>query len=184
MSFSTAIQRSSTILIDQSSLIKRVPLQKEIFPFYIVISSIITEIVTLFAFIVILFFMKFKIGVCLLALLFILPLQLFFTYGICLCVSSLHVFFRDVGIFLGTILQVWFFCTPIVYPKSLIPSTFRSLFELNPMFHLVNIYREIVLHNSMPTVKNIGYFAVVSIVVFLLGNYVFIKLKSKIVDYL
>lgn len=184
MSFSEAVQRSSTVLLDKGPLIKRVLFPKEILPFYLTVASFINQVIALSVFLVILLVVQFEFGKYIILLFFVFPLELLFTFGCCLLVSSLYVFFRDIGIFLGTLLQIWFFCTPIFYPVSIIPPGFIPFMEINPMFHLVCIYREIVLHNSMPPLKNIGCFALASIIAFFVGSFVFVRIKDKIVDYL
>jgi len=184
MGFSEAVQRSSTVMIDQRALIKRVLFPKEVLPFYLTISTFISQVIALLVFLAVLIAVKTDLGGNVFLLLFVFPLQILFTFGFSLGVASLQVFFRDIGVFLGSFLQVWFFCTPIFYPESLIPTRFIALMELNPILHLVRIYRKILLQNSLPDVMSITYFTIASVVVFLFGRFVFNRVKHKIVDYL
>jgi len=184
MGFSEAVQRSSTVMIDQRALIKRVLLPKEILPFYLTISTFISQLIALLVFVAVLIAVKADLGGYIFLLPFVFPLQVLFTFGFSLGVASLHVFFRDIGVFMGALLQVWFFCTPIFYPESLIPNRFTFVMELNPMLHLVRIYRKTVLQNSLPDAVSVTYFAVASVAIFLCAQFVFARVKHRIVDYL
>lgn len=184
MGFAETVQRSVTVMLDQRALIKRVPLSKEILPFYLTISTFISQIITLLVFIMVLIVLEENLGGFALLMPLLFPFQFLFTFGFSLGVASLHVFFRDIGVFLGTFLQIWFFCTPIFYPESLIPDRLRGLMELNPFFHLVRIYRRILLQNSLPDVMSVTYFIIASVLVFFAGYHVFNRVQNRIVDYL
>jgi lipopolysaccharide transport system permease protein len=184
MGFAETVQRSATVMLDQRALIKRVPFSKEILPFYLTISTFISQTITLMVFIIVLIVLRQDLGGFALLLPLLFPLQILLTFGFSLGVASLQVFFRDIGVFLGTFLQIWFFCTPIFYPESLIPDRFMGFMELNPFFHLVRIYRRILLENSLPDIMNVTYFFIASVLVFFAGYSVFSKVQNRIVDYL
>ena len=184
MGFSETVQRSATVMLDQRTLIKRVPLPKEILPFYITVSTFISQLIALIVFIIILFFLGTHLGSVALLLPLIFPFQILFTFGFALGTASLQIFYKDIGVFLGSLLQIWFFCTPVFYPESLIPKRFLGFMELNPFFHLVHIYRKVLLQDSLPESSSVAYFVVASFVVFLIGCGIFKKFKNKIVDYL
>lgn len=184
MGFAETVQRSATVMLDQRALIKRVPLPKEILPFYLTISTFISQIIALMVFILILIVLRVNLGGFALLLPLLFPLQILFTFGFSLGVASLQVFFRDIGVFLGSFLQIWFFCTPIFYPESLIPDRFMGFMELNPFFHLVRVYREILLQNSLPNVMSVTYFVIASVLVFFAGCNIFNRVQNRIVDYL
>ncbi|OQY14601.1 MAG: hypothetical protein B6I30_00035 [Desulfobacteraceae bacterium 4572_187] len=184
MGFAETVQRSATVMLDQRALIKRVPFSKEILPFYLTISTFISQIIALMVFILVLVVLRVNLGGFALLLPLLFPLQILFSFGLSLGMASLQVFFRDIGVFLGTFLQIWFFCTPIFYPESLIPDRLMCFMELNPFFHLVRVYREMLLQNSLPNIMSVMYFAIASVLVFFAGCSVFNRVQDKIVDYL
>lgn len=57
--------------------------------------------------------------------------------GASLWLSALNVSYRDVGYLLPFLMRAWFFLTPVTYPASLIPESYRSLYALNPMTGVV-----------------------------------------------
>ena len=182
--FSEGLQRSSTVLTDQRNLIKRVHFPKEIFPVYIALSAFFTQFVALSCFLIVLLLSGYELGFPLITLLVVFPFQIIFTMGFSFLLSSMNPFFRDIGVFLGTFLQIWFFCTPIFYPEAIVPDRFLPVLNINPMFHLVRIYRETILQMEFPSLLCFAYFAFVSVLVFVLGFLVFRKLRHRLVDYL
>ena len=65
--------------------------------------------------------------------------------GLGLGLSVLHVFFRDVGMTVPLVLQVWFWMTPIVYPMAALPAQFHQLLQWNIVTPLVQGYQAVVL---------------------------------------
>ena len=80
---------------------------------------------------------------------FVLLFQIMFALGLSFTTAVLHVFFRDTMQIVGVSMTVWMFLTPIFYPESLVPERFISIYLLNPMTHLVHIYRDIFLKAQM-----------------------------------
>ncbi|MEP7340305.1 MAG: ABC transporter permease, partial [Acidobacteriota bacterium] len=60
-----------------------------------------------------------------------------FAFGIALFLSTLAVYFADVLEMYQILLTAWMYFTPIIYPKEIIPEHLRWLFNLNPMYHLL-----------------------------------------------
>lgn len=53
--------------------------------------------------------------------------------GVGLLISALTVRFRDLAYATGFVTQLWMFISPVVYPFSQIPETYRILYHFNPM---------------------------------------------------
>lgn len=53
--------------------------------------------------------------------------------GIGMLSSALNVRYRDVGTVLPVLLQLWMFISPVVYPASIVPERWRTLYLLNPL---------------------------------------------------
>ena len=47
--------------------------------------------------------------------------------------SATQVRFRDIGVAVPLLLQVWLFATPVIYPLSAVPESLRPFYTLNPM---------------------------------------------------
>ena len=81
-------------------------------------------------------------------LLMLLPLILLvtlLTLAIGLLASATNVRYRDVGVLLPVMVQLWMFASPVVYPLSLVPQRWRTLFSLNPLVGIITGFRSSVL---------------------------------------
>ena len=94
-----------------------------------------------------------------------------------------HVYFRDTRHWLNTILLMWMFITPVFYPAASYPPKYSLLLQLNPLAHLVGIYRELILNHSIPHPNSIVIFSVVSIMCLVVGYSVFHHHQKKFGDY-
>ena len=77
----------------------------------------------------------------------ILALPLFVAYA-ALCGFAVGVFgaalnalYRDFGLALPLIIQIWMFCSPVIYPASLVPEGWQLLYGLNPMVGTIEGFR-------------------------------------------
>jgi len=117
--------------------------------------------------------------------LFVLPIFLIliiFVVSICLLLSSIQVYIRDISIALPLIFQILVFAAPIVYPASAVPLAFRSLYWLNPFAILINSFRDSVVGGRIPLVSDLLYCAVMAITCFLIFYLIFKRIEPTIVD--
>ncbi len=106
--------------------------------------------------------------------------------GLVFLLSALNVYTRDVASATPLAMQLWFFATPIIYPVEMVagPLTTRGLFaiyRLNPMVGVVEAMRAVILRGEPPPAA-LGTAAVVALVVFALGAFVFARLERNFAD--
>ena len=106
--------------------------------------------------------------------------------GIGLATSSLIVFVRDVGHIVAMIVQFGFWLTPIFWSVNSIPERYRFVVKLNPMYHIVQGYRDSLLNNVWFWEKPLEttYLVIVSCVMFSLGYFIFRRLRPHLADLL
>ncbi len=84
-----------------------------------------------------------------------LPVSIFiltlFTAGVSLLLFTLTSRFADVREMYGVIIQTWFFLTPIVYEPTIVPFRYRVWLSLNPMYHLIQVFRRPIYAGTLPT---------------------------------
>ena len=61
--------------------------------------------------------------------------------GMMLIFSAMYVLHRDLGALLPLGLQVLMLISPVLYPLSLVPDQFKTIYLLNPMAALIEAYR-------------------------------------------
>jgi ABC-2 type transport system permease protein len=185
---SNGMSGSMGALIGNSNLIKKVFFPREI----LVASNIASWVVSFLL----------EMGVLAIVLLvagqFVLPwivpalglviVQTMFVVGLGLLLSVLNVYFRDVQHFIGILLQIWFYATPIVYPITVVrdalddhPALF-TLYKLNPMVRFVEAYRDCLYDLRFPALLDTLYLVGVSAATLALGVYVFFRLEPKLAE--
>jgi lipopolysaccharide transport system permease protein len=78
-----------------------------------------------------------------------------FTAGVGLVVFTLACRFVDVRDTYIVLLQPWFFLTPILYPKEIVPEKFQVLMRYNPMTYLVEVFRAPIYDGWLPGWKTL-----------------------------
>jgi ABC-2 type transport system permease protein len=74
-----------------------------------------------------------------------------FTAGIAFLLFTVTSRFADVREMYTVIVQTWFFLTPIVYEPSIVPFRYRVLLSLNPMYHLIQVFRKPIYDGVLPS---------------------------------
>jgi lipopolysaccharide transport system permease protein len=108
--------------------------------------------------------------------------QVLLTAGIAWFLAALGVFVRDLGQVIGYLLTVLMFVTPIFYSEQGLPKVAANLQKVNPIFTLVHSYRAVLLESAPPDWRSLGWLAVGSGVIFLLGHAWFYKLRKSFAD--
>jgi lipopolysaccharide transport system permease protein len=103
----------------------------------------------------------------------LLGLQVALTIAVVLLGSAVLVFFRDVRFVVPLLIQVWMYATPIIYPVSLVPERFRTLYFLNPMAGIIDGYRRVLLTGEPPQLDALAAGAVVTLALLAIGSVFF-----------
>jgi len=180
--FSELLGRCPNIFVEQANLLKKVNFPRITLPVILLSSSAVNFAIIFTIFISFLLISGRFPGWAILAFLPLLLIQQAFALGIGMLLGTLNVFFRDVGQFLGIVLQFWFWLTPIVYPVTILPERARSVIELNPMTQLVAAYQQIILHGCWPHWAQFRFHAIGALTVLTVGFLVFRRLSGEVVD--
>ena len=176
--FTTAISQASFTVIGNADIIKKVYFPREILPISVVTSGAVNFVIST---IIILAFVIFSgVGLSWYIVLypFILLIQYILLLGIGFIVSSVTVYFRDLEHIIGVVLMAAFYATPIVYNIQQLPHTLQVLVNLNPMTHLINAYRDIFYYHQMPNMEILFMLLGISIVLTVIGYFIFKKLQK------
>lgn len=181
---SDSLTRAANVVIANGNLIKKVIFPSDILPVYVVVSAIVIEFIGLGVFFVVLLLSRAGLGWECLLLVVVIVLQFLLTTGMAWLLASLNVFLRDVGQLLGLGLTIWLFLTPVFYPENLIPEQFRLVLTLNPMFYVVDAYRDLIMEQRLPAGSHLATLALMGVVVFVIGHWFFQRSSKAFIDVL
>lgn len=77
-----------------------------------------------------------------------------FLYAVGRITALLHVYLRDTGSVVQTVLQFGFWLTPIFWDAGNLPEAWQSAAQMTPIFYLVQGYRDAVLGSGTLTAGN------------------------------
>ena len=180
--FSEILSRAQNVFIDQANLIKKLSFPRICLPAIVVLGSGLNLAIIFSIFIAVLIATGNFPGWVFVTIFPLLLLHIAFAIGLGITLGVLNVFFRDVGQFMGVVLQFWFWLTPIVYPISALPEMARSLIKLNPMVPLIAAYQSILVNKLPPDWMALLPTAVLAIVFCLMGMKLFRAHSGEMVD--
>lgn len=185
--FSEAWMGGTNSLIEYSYLVKKVVFEVRILPVVKTASSIFVH----------LFFVAFLIIICIcygfipdlymLQVVYYIVCSCFLVLGISYITSACTVFFRDMTQIINIILTIGVWLTPIMWnPVGTLPPAVQTIFRLNPMYYIVDGFRDSLLAKQWFWNKPIWtvYFWLFSITVYMLGVSLFNRLKIHFSDVL
>jgi ABC-type polysaccharide/polyol phosphate export systems, permease component len=172
--FSTALSNGSNGLVSNSQLITKVYFPREILPLTYVIAALFDFIIA--SSVMAALMIHYRISLTANAfyavpIIFILTL---FVSAISLFFSAMQVRYRDIGVAMPLLLQVWMFATPVAYPLSAVPERFHTLYLMNPMVGIIENFRRVVLHGLTPAFSSLAMAGLISIVL-LAASYIYFK---------
>lgn len=185
--FSTSLQSASRSLILSAPLIKRVRFPRQLVPFSVTATHLVTLLVMLAVLIPInlallpetrdTFWLAVPLGLVLVAL----------TAGLTLIVAALNVFLRDVEHLVGALLIPWFFLTPVLYTFDQLPGAVQEhetivnvLYYGNFVTPVIEAIRDPLYFGRLPAAGDVVYSVVAGVIALALGALVFRRLDDEL----
>ena len=104
-----------------------------------------------------------------LALPFLIVVEFVFILSCAYPIATIHVWFRDIQHVVRVGLQLFFYLTPVFYLSSSVPERVRPFYRVDPMAHLVDAYRAILIQGTWPNPMSLVYLIAVSSVLLVIG---------------
>lgn len=180
--FAEVIGRSQSVFLEHANLIKRLSFPRICLPLIVVLNAGVNFAIIFALFLGFLLVTQNFPGWAVLGVIPVLLIQITFSIGLGIILGVLNVFFRDVGQFVGILLQFWFWFTPVVYPLTILPEGIRSLICANPMVPLIAAYQDIFVYDRWPDWASLWPTALLAVVLCLLGMRLFRKRSGEMVD--
>ena len=180
--FTTAVQSGTSSVTINGNILKKVYFPREIIPLSVTISQLINFLIT--CMIMFLFILVSGVGFSIHFFLFplIVLIQFILTLAINFVLSAITVFVNDVAHFVQVAMTIGFYATPIVYLPSMLPEQFQWAMIVNPMAVLVESYRSVLYYHELPNMMVLGSWAIISILMLVVGYIIFKKLEKTFVE--
>lgn len=184
---SDALSNATSSLVEYGYLVKKVVFNIDILPLVRIISTMMIQLFLMLVAAILALAYGTPISVYWIQIVYYMVYMLVICTGISYFTSAMYVFFKDTAQFIAIILQVVFWGTPIVWQMDIMPQSVQKILVYNPLFYVTNGYRDAMVNCrwfwSYGLNMNI-YYWIVAIVMFVLGLFVFKRLKPHFADVL
>jgi lipopolysaccharide transport system permease protein len=182
--FAECVTRAPTLILANPNYVKKVVFPLEILPFVALLSAVYHALVSLavwlFAYAVL---VEMPHATALLLPIIVVPFAAFIM-GISWALASLGVFLRDASQFVSLIVTALMFLSPIFYPVSAIPESYRNFLHYNPLAAVIEIIRSILYWGIVPNFAMLTMYWLAAAFVAWLGFAWFQKTRKGFADVL
>lgn len=184
--FSEALINSTGSIVSNPHLAKKMVFPTEILPLVEIVAATFSHLLLLAFTLVLLIFHGIIPGWWFLQILYAYFCAATLVLGLGWLFSATNVIYRDVSQSLNTVLNFWFWITPIVWSTEMVPEKWRPILNLNPMTHVVESYRDALLYGRpfwSDPIQVLSFWGWTLTFGFI-GAYVFHRLKQEFAEVL
>ncbi len=182
--FSLSCVQAMDALISSASVLKKVYVPAAVFPVAAVSANFVNLLLSIMVLPVVMVALGASPGLHSLSLLAALVILFAFTTGLALALASVNLFFNDVRYFFDTLLLVWFYASPIVYPQELIPPQLQVFLWANPFYWLLELLRAPLYAGHPPSALVLGVASGIGLATLAGGWLLFSRLERRFHLYL
>lgn len=178
MGFQEAMNKSTTVVINNANLVKQIVFPIEILPVKGALSSLVTMVISFMVFIVYVILSYRMVHWTYVLLPALLLLQTLGMIGVSFVLASVGVYFRDMKDFVTVFNVVCFYAMPMCYLPSSVPKAVQFVLYLNPFSYLIWCYQDVLYFGRFEHPAAWVIFSTFSIGIFYVGYRIFRKLKT------
>jgi len=151
--FQSVLVNATNALVSHSNLITKVYFPREILPLTYVIAALFDFLIASTILIAMMLYYRVPLTSNVFYAFPVIIVLTLFACSMAFLLSATQVWFRDIGVAVPLLLQIWLFATPVVYPLSAIsalPRKLQSIYILNPMVGIIEDFRRVVVRGMPP----------------------------------
>lgn len=175
--FQTAVSTSATGFVTHTNLITKLYFPREILPLSYVLAGLVDLMIAGIILAIGMAWYHIHVGLLALYVFPILLIEMSLVTGFSLVLSALQVRFRDVGLALPLIFQLWMFGSPVVYSLNDVPQRFKTWYIWNPMVGVVENFRRVLVQGMAPDRETLAISGVFAVLLLVLG-YLYFKYRE------
>lgn len=164
--FASALRFSVVSLTSNPNLVTKLFFPREIFPFSAVLVSLVDFAVAGLVMAALMAYYQVGLTWAVLFLPVVVAVQVIFTAAVALLLAMGNLFYRDVKYLFEIVISVWMFASSVVYPVDRVGGWLGTLLALNPMTHLIDAFRAVLIDGTLPG-PAFAVTAVVTVVLFI-----------------
>ena len=183
MYFSNAFSAASSSLVSSSNLITKVYFPRLIIPVVAVLSGLVNFAVSCVVLAIMMAWYHVTPSVLAIPMIpALLLLTILTATGVGCWLAAIYIQYRDVRHIVPFIVQIWMYISPVVYPLSLVPERYRTLYALNPMAGIIQTFRVVLLRTGEIPWGTLGISTTVGLALFLSGTLYYRRTEHLFAD--
>lgn len=182
--FNEVMQRAPGLVIANANYVKRVVFPIEVLPVVSVGTALFHAAISFGVLIMASTFIQGTLHWTTLFLPLILLPYMLWILGVAWFLSSFGVFVRDIGQSVGAISTLLMFLSPVFYPVSAVPESFRALMMANPLTFVIEQSRGLLLWGETPDFYQLAWYSLAAAIFCWLGYAWFQKTRKGFADVL
>lgn len=179
--FQEALASGTSSIVGNVGLMKNTLFPIELVPVKTILATQTTQVAGL-SMIVIALVLLGKLSVFTPFVLVMWILQMLFNMGLVWILSSINVIARDLQNVISVIIMFLMMVSPIAYPVEMVPGNLQPFLKLNPLYYTISSYQDVLIFERAPRLETFIPYAIMSVVIFMIGYKFFIKMKRVFVD--
>ena len=148
--FASALRFSVISLTSNPSLVSKLYFPREIFPFSAVLVSLVDLAVAALVLVALMVYYDIAFTWALIFLPAVILALTIFTAAVALLLAMGNLFYRDVKYLFEIVISVWMFASSVVYPVGQVGGRLQDFLALNPMTHLIDAFRAVLIEGVIP----------------------------------
>jgi lipopolysaccharide transport system permease protein len=180
--FAGGTSSSLGAIVGKPSLVTKVYIPRQILVLSNVLANLISSLLEFIVLLPIIFVLLGHLPLTVLLFPVIHFLYFWPIFGAGLLLSALYVYFRDLNQIWEVLVNILFFCSPIIYPLSIVPAYLMPYYILNPLTQFIIMYRQVMVAGDLPSLGSVIGVIVVGIAAYFVGNFAFSKLQRRFAE--
>ncbi|WP_436714949.1 ABC transporter permease [Roseiconus lacunae] len=180
--FSTSLSGVTQSVVGGSALLTKVYFPRLVLPLAKVGVGLVEFMLQFLVLVGLMVWYRFVPGYSILAIPMFVLITIVTALAFGIWLTALNVRYRDIGMAVPFLVQIWMYLCPIAYPISLVPERFQALYSLNPMVGVIEGFRWSLLNSSSPDWSMIGISFLSTFVVLVGGLFYFRRVESTFAD--
>jgi lipopolysaccharide transport system permease protein len=180
--FTEIVNRCLTVFIEYGNTLKKIAFPRIALPIIVLGSALLNHALLLLAVAVVFLGFGHIPSVHWVALPLGLLITIVMGFGMGIALGIFNVYSRDIGQVMAVVLQMWFWLTPIIYTRDLLPEGIARFVSANPMTPIVEYYQQVLLYQQWPDITTLAYPAGLALVLGLFSAVLFQRASPELVD--
>jgi lipopolysaccharide transport system permease protein len=179
--FSGAVTAGGQCLLANSHLITKIYFPRLLIPSAVVGGRLIDLLISLVLLAILMLRYRIAVTWSMLYLPLALVLIVLLALGVSMLTSALIVRYRDLGVALPVLIQLFMFISPIVYPVGLVPPAWQRVYALNPLVGIIEGFRSALF--SRPINRwALAVSSAITTILFVVSVYFFRRVEKSLAD--